>query len=263
MKLVRGYRRRFLVPKSQVVRGVNRYRTRAKRIKYRNTGVLNRAITKVLDKRTETKQISNTSDTYFNSGITSVSEFYSMIPSIVQGFGDSQRIGQKVRMKYLKIKGVISYETAVGTTNNLPIYTDIFILQDKIQKSQNSAPHDYKILNNSGISTTYNGDALVAQYPVNTEEFRLVKRIRRRLAFNYAPGSTSTTITEPYSRLQATFTIKIPVYNQQLDYESNTANLPQNTNFWLTAGFFQYTSTTQTAAPMRVQWVSTLYYKDD
>lgn len=240
-------------------------RTAGTRFKYRKGGSkLSRAITRVLDKRTETKQITNTVDQYFNSGISSTGEFYSLIPQITQGVGDAQRIGQKIRMKYLKVKGVVSYELSLNATNNLPIFVDMFILQDRIQRSQNNPPHTYQILNNSGVLTTYNGDSLVAQYPLNTEEWKLVKRKRVRLALNWAPGNSSTGITEPSAKLQRTFSFKIPVYNSMLDYESAGSNLPQNTNFWFTCGFFQYTNTVQTlGTPVRVQYVTTLYYKDD
>lgn len=222
-----------------------------------------RAVAKKLDKRVETKQITLQNDTYFNSSIASTSEFYNVIPNISQNSGDAGRIGQKVRMKYLKVKGICSYEVAVGASNNLPIFVDVFFLTDKIQKSQNMAPHDYKILNNSGVSTAYNGDTLIAQLPFNTEDFKLIKRKRIRLSLNWAPGNSSTGVVEPKAYLQKQFTVKIPVMNRVLDYESSSATLPQNTNIWMCAGFFQYSNTTQLVAPARIQWLSTLYYKDD
>lgn len=222
-----------------------------------------RAVAKKLDKKVETKQITVQNDTYFNSSIASTSEFYSVIPNIAQNVGDAGRVSSKIRMKYLKVKGICSYEVAVGASNNLPIYLDIFFLTDKIQKSQNLAPHDYKILNNSGVSTAYNGDTLISQLPINTEEFKLIKRKRIRLSLNWAPGNSSTGVVEPRAYLQKGFTVKIPVMNRVLDYESPSATLPINHNIWMCAGFFQYTNTTQLVAPARIQWLSTLYYKDD
>lgn len=239
-------------------------RAGATRYKYSNKSGLSRAIQRHLDKRVETKQLTVTKDEYFNSGITSVNEFYPLIPPISQGVGDSQRLGQKVRLKYLKIKGVVSYELSVNATNNFPVYVDMFILQDKIQRSQNNPPNSYQILTNGSSAVTYNGDQMVAQYPVDTENWRLIKRKRIKLALNYAPGASSSTLTDPIAPIFRTFSIKIPVYNKIIDYESAGSTLPQNTNFWFTCGFFQYTNTTQTlGTPVRVNYTSTVYYKDD
>lgn len=239
-------------------------RAGATRYRYSNKSGLSRAIQRHLDKRVETKQLTVTNDQFFNSGITSTSEFYPLIPQITQGVGDSQRLGQKVRLKYLKIKGVVSYEISAQASNNFPVYVDMFFLQDKIQRSQNNPPNSYQFLTNGSSNITYNGDQMVAQYPVDTEEWRLIKRKRIKLALNYAPGATSSTLTDPISPIFRTFSLKIPVYNKVIDYESAGATLPQNTNYWFTCGFFQYTNTVQTlGTPVRVNYTTTVYYKDD
>lgn len=249
------------VYKKRAIKAVRRKRY-SKRKTSKMVKMIRRVARSVVSRNNETKQVTTLNDIYFNSSISAVSEFYSLIPAISQGVGDYQRIGQKIRMKYLTIKGSVSYETAIGTTNNLPIYVDMFVLADKIQKSQNSSPHDYRILNASGSPVAYNGTGPYSHLPVNTEEFTLVKRIRKKLALNWAPGNTSTTITDPNQPLRAFFKLKIPVNRKVADYESASANLPQNCNYWLAAGFTQYTDSTQTAAPLRIQWAQTLYYTD-
>lgn len=247
-------------------KAVYRFKNRSKRfrrIRKYGKSRLARAIARQLDRRVETKIQTYTGDTYFNSAISSTSEMYNLIPSIAQGYGDSNRIGQKIRMKFLKLKGMMSYETAVGTTNNLPIYATIFIFKDKIQRSSNATPNSANLLASAGQPTQWDGTITTSLLPFNTEDFVLIKRKTVRLSYNWAPGNSSTGMVDPTRPLQRMISCKIPVYNKVLDYESSSANLPQNENIRFAIGFTQYTNTVQTAAPLRFQYTSTLYYKDD
>lgn len=235
---------------------------RYRKIRYTRSR-LSRAIARQLDRRVETKIQTYTGDTYFNSAISSVSEMYNLIPSIAQGYGDSNRIGQKIRMKFLKLKGMMSYETAVGTTNNLPIYATIFIFKDKIQRSSNQNPNSANLLANAGQPTQFDGTITTAMLPFNTEDFVLIKRKTVRLSMNWAPGNSSTGMVDPTRPLQRLISCKIPVYNKVFDYESSSSNLPQNDNIRFAIGFTQYSNTVQTAAPLRFQYTTTCWYKDD
>lgn len=248
------------VYKKRAIKAVRRKYTKRKAGKM--VSLIRRVARSVITKTSEGKQVTTLNDIYFNSAISAVGEFYSLIPAISQGDGDYQRDGNKIKMKYLTLKGSLSYEVAALATNNLPIYVDLFVLSDKIQKSQNASPHDYKILNASGTPVAYNGTGPYSHLPVNTDEFQLVKRIRKKLALNWAPGNTSTTITDPTTTLRAFFKLKIPVHGKIADYESASAVLPQNCNYWLAAGFTQYSDSVQSAAPLRIQWAQTLYYTD-
>lgn len=215
-------------------------------------------------KKAETKQVSQLNNINFNSSIDSTAEFYSLIPGVAQGNGDAQRIGQKITANYLKIKGFMSYEiqSLLPASNNLPIYVDIFIFSDKIQKSMNQPAYTSKILNNSGTMVNYSGIGMNSCLPFNTEDFKLVKRIRKKLSYAWAPGNTSTGIIDQTAPVFGRFSCNIPVKGKQFDYETSGAVLPQNVNYWMAVGFTQYTDTVQTATPLKVQWCSTLYYKD-
>jgi len=69
-----------------------------------------RAIAKsVIRKEAEDKFVSVAQDQSFNSTITSPAECYPVMPAISIGTGDFQRIGDKVRGKYLYVKGHIQY----------------------------------------------------------------------------------------------------------------------------------------------------------
>lgn len=244
-------------------RSIARSKKNYKRTKKTKSSALSRRISK-LEKLSigETKQITAGYDTYFNSGISSTSEFYSLIPALSQSVNDYGRVGNKISARYINLKGLLSYELASLQTNNFPIFAEVFIFSDKIQRSQNTAAHDYKLLNLSGSSVAYDGTQFYATLPFNTDEFQLIKRKKYRLAYNWAPGSSSTTFTEITAPLQRWVELSINMKDMLLDYESQTATLPDNHNIWMAVGFCQYTNTTQSVAPLRFQWSSTMYYRD-
>lgn len=253
-----SYRR---INAKSVYRYKNRFK-RYRRIRMRKNR-LTRAIARQLDRRVETKVQMYTGDQYFNSSISSVSELYSVLPSISQGYQEQNRISNRIRLKFLKMKGMLSYETAIGTTNNLPIYATIFVFKDKIQKSSNLPANSANILSNAGVGTTFDGTITTSLLPFNSSEFVLIKRKTVRLSYNWAPGNSSTGMVDPTRPLQRMVSIKIPVYNKILDYESNSANLPMSDNYRFAIGFTQYTNTVQTAAPLRFQYTTQCYFKDD
>lgn len=246
-------------------RTVSRWKNRTRRFRRirRGKSRLARAIGRVLDRRVETKQVTYTGDQYFNSAISSTSEMYNVINTVASGYNESQRIGSKIRLKYLTMKGMLSYETAIGTSNNFPIYATIFIFSDKIQKSSNLSPNSANLLFNNNQGTQWDGTQTTALLNFNTEEFRLIKRVTVKLSMNWAPGNSSTGMVDPTRPLQRYVKFKIPVMNKILEYESPSANLPSNTNIRFAIGFTQYTNTTQTAAPLRFQYVTNMWYKDE
>jgi len=62
----------------------------------------------------ETKQGFVSADTNFNSGINSTGDAKKLVPSIGQGTGDYQRIGDQVTALSMKLKGAIVYNPSVG-----------------------------------------------------------------------------------------------------------------------------------------------------
>lgn len=249
-------------------RGVKIYKKIKKSPKNRVSNSLYKSIrniaVKSVMKKAETKQSSQLNNINFNSSIDSTNEFYSLIPGVSQGNGDAQRIGQKITASYLKIKGFMSYEvqTLLPASNNLPIYADIFIFSDRLQKSMAQNASSSKILNNSGTMVNYSGIGMNSCLPFNTEDFKLIKRIRKKLSYAWAPGNSSTGLIDQTAPLFARFSCNIPVKGKQFDYETSGAVLPQNCNYWMAIGFTQYSDTVQTATPLKVQWCSTLYFKD-
>lgn len=85
---------------------------RGKRI---NTKAFKKKVLAVIRGQAETKQAFHSIIAEnFNSGINSTADTKKIVPSISQGVGDYQRIGDQVKCLSLKVKGAIVYNPSVG-----------------------------------------------------------------------------------------------------------------------------------------------------
>jgi len=142
-----------------------------------------RAIAKsVIRKEAEDKFVSVAQDQSFNSTITSPAECYPVMPAISIGTGDFQRIGDKVRGKYLYVKGHIQYNKSYIdnplVNNYLPPSTvRVMILSQKNIKCSNliSSRVDTQHLLKDNIATgtarPYNGSMMDNLSPINKDLF--------------------------------------------------------------------------------------------
>ena len=144
---------------------------RARKPKYiarGGTKAIRRVVKSVLAREAETKYVSLTNDQSFNSTISGPSEAYPLMPQIGQGTDDFQRIGDKVRGKYLYVKGHLmwnaSFINAVGVNNYVPPSTcRILILSQKNVKSNLQistdvdTPHLLKDNVGTGVARAYVG----------------------------------------------------------------------------------------------------------
>lgn len=229
---------------------------------YKRRTNLVRRVRSIVNSMEETKQKTTTYTISFNSGISNVSEIYNIIPTLALGTDSTNRIGSKVQPMWLKVCMIMKYNT--GGASNLPIHPAMFCLIDKNQRDSNSSFSSANILNNSGTPTTFDGTWSNSKLPVDTESFKLVKRKHFRLALNYAPGGTSTSITDPNEPVWREYAFKINLrkYCRQFDYNgSNTA--PSNFNLGLCMGYSRLDDVVDlVATPLVVMFQSTLYFKD-
>jgi len=86
---------------------------RAKRAK--PTGAFRKKVLAVIRTQAETKQAFHSIIAEsFNSGINSTADTKKIVPSIAQGVGDYQRIGDQLKCLSLTVKGAIVYNPSVG-----------------------------------------------------------------------------------------------------------------------------------------------------
>ena len=134
----------------------------------------------------EVKMVSTSGSASFNSGISSASECYSLMPQITQGLDDYQRIGDRVQGRYLYIKGYVQWDqsyistTLVGGTSWAPPSTcRVMILsQNNITTGSDISTradpaHLLKDNVGTGTARAYSGTIVDNLAPINRDLFKV------------------------------------------------------------------------------------------
>lgn len=98
---------------------------------------MTKAIQKIIHKDVETKTAyTQQYNTFFNSAINSSGDILPLIPSIANGTGDANKIGDQIRGQKLRIRGnlMTRFTGATGTTyyNNCRVGVRLMIVQPKM-----------------------------------------------------------------------------------------------------------------------------------
>lgn len=241
-------------------------RGKSKRRVYRSSRIkpktrLTRMIKNVVNKMEETKQISEqiTDVTLFNGSISLGSECYNALPAVLRGDTSYNRDGDKIQPMYLTLRFLLQL------TSGMPIHAHLFVLEDKLNRDGNTT-RDFNFLNLNGTDTNFDGSWINSGYPVNTEDFKLIKRKKIKLSFDQQPAGTGTSITED-GQVFKEIKVKIPIrkLHKYLDYwgAPSTSPQPKNCNLFWAIGYVNADgSVDSVSARLRVTCVSTLYYKD-
>lgn len=110
---------------------------------------------------------------FLNSGITSPSDCYPIMPTIVQGTSSNQRIGDKIRPKSLVVQGYITSDGTLDTSMLQRVR--LFILEDKgIRNWQNSGSLTVgsDLLDFAGSKAQYSGLPNHETIRLNTERYK-------------------------------------------------------------------------------------------
>lgn len=245
------------------------YKRKAKAISKPNVTSL---VKQIIYKECETKQNSITqSYTLFNSGISSTSEQYSLLPVIVLGTNSFNRIGDTIRPIKLVIRGVIT-SFADYSTGNEPyaqmLRTRLFVYQDKSIKCEvdkNSCSLD--VLDYGNSMTAYTGSLLDNTVPNNKQKFQFFADKKHTIHKPYGWTNSSTSaLTSMHSSMVKPFTIVIEKgLPAVLHYDNNkSTNYPTNFLPLLSLGYSyaQNTSPDTVRTQIGASWQATLYYKD-
>lgn len=236
-----------------------------------------RAIAKqVVHREAEDKFVSTEGAVLFNSTISSSSECYPLIPEITLGTGDFQRIGDKIRGKYLYIKGYLQYnlnylEFAVGNQYLLPVTARVMILSQKNIKvgsdvsSRADVAHLLKDNVGTGTARPYNAGVLDNLAPINKDLFKV--HLDRKIKLNWVQrgdqtntGDTGFGVGNDRTKY-FTCRIKMP---KTLTFDDGNINYPNNFAPFLCFGAVNDDGSTKytVGTPFRVGWISTAYFED-
>lgn len=250
-----------------------------KKFTVKRRGGLASAVKKVINRTAETKYITTQSDRSFNSSVSSPTECYELVPQVTQGDGDHQRIGDKIRGKYLIIRGHVQWDTNFlqqhSTTGYLPPATlRVMILSQNNVKvgsevSTRASPQ-FLLKDNvgTGVARAYTGGMWDNLAPINKDLFRV--HMDKKVKLNFVNWSYSTTGGGGQSESQAVgndrtkyFYCKIPI-NRTMKFDDINLNYPNSFAPFICLGGVNDdgTSAWSLQTPYRMSWNSTLYFTD-
>jgi len=210
----------------------------------------------------------------FNSTVGSSSECYPLVPDIAPGTGDNQRIGDKVKGKYLYVKGFVQWNGAFMRSSQYgpPCTVRAMVLSQKnikvasaVQSSVDVA-HLLKDNVSTGVARSYGGGMFDNLAPINKDLFRV--HLDKKMRLNYQTAQTVpvggvSPEWQSGNNLTKYFSCRIKVPNT-LTFDDGNINVPNNF-----APFFCFGAVADdnsgpflVGTPWEVNVQSILYYED-
>lgn len=212
-------------------------------------------------------------DATFNNTISSA-DLYPVCPGVSQGVGDYQRLGTKIRGKYLYIRGTVSLADSMNTGSggyadqaNGPIVARLLCLQSKAAKTNgaiSSVPIGSLLDDRIGTGATraFAGNSYDVYAPLNKDLFTVYMDKKVKLI----PQQASGVSTYPYvgQRTHA-FSCRVPAPKGMSFDDTSSGNNPTNfAPFFCAAWAYVNDKVPGTAdqVPVAIQAISTLYFTD-
>lgn len=245
---------------------------RKPRIAKSTSKAVTKAVKSALRREAETKLCSLRIDQSFNSQIGTSAECYPMMPTIAQGTDDNNRIGDKIRGRYLYIKGHLqynaSYINAVASNYVPPSTCRLMVLSQKNIKSNfqigTLADTDNLLKDNVGTGTgrAYVGAMTDNLAPINKDLFKV--HMDKKIKMDAIVQHSDTTGSMAFVGLKAYYfscRIKLPA---TLYYDTTNAGNPNNFApfFCMGSVLEDGTSPWQASSPYRVTILSSAYFED-
>lgn len=257
--------------------GLKARTTRKPRLSRPATTAVAKVVKRVMARTAETKYVSAQQDLSFNSTISSSGECYPLCPPVPQGVDDYQRIGDKIRGKYLIIRGKVQYNNSfldTSATQFIPPSTCrlMILSQNNIKVSSDVSTradvgHLLKDNVATGVARQYTGGQYDNLAPINRDLFKVHKDMKIKLNWiNHQivltdPGvSISHDVGNDRTKY---FYCKIPI-NRVMKFDDGVGNFPNSfAPFLCFGGVCDDGSSAWTAStPYRVTFTSTLYFQD-
>lgn len=170
------------------VAGAKRYVKKQKK----PTTALRDKVKRIISGMTETKYVTETicSNTTFNSVIVNPSDWYRCLPQLAQSDKGTSytREGKNVTPTHLKVHW--DFRFATDDANTRDIYVVLYVVQPKFQKASRRTDVNNQVSfynaayldDGRGTNTSFAGDWLTSQYPVETDLFTLLHKRTFRLS---------------------------------------------------------------------------------
>jgi len=226
---------------------------------------LDRAIKQVVRRHMETKCNQGTSAQINVNNIIAADDCYFLYPSITQGTGQSERIGNKIQPVYFNVKLLISCNDVKGIiASPTPTYFDIYIFKLKQQNAYAGPPTSTdmtKFLQSDNTSISYTGDTLSGLRPVNDDLFTLVTK-RRCVLSNMTNSTATLNIGAPVMPAR-TYSFNLTKHVKKTIIFDDNNGLMSNDNMFIAVGSSQMDGTsTGESLTGRYHLMVEMKYKD-
>lgn len=219
---------------------------------------------------------SNSTLTYFNSGINSTGDMLQIIPNISQGTSDNARIGDQIRSHNLNLRGYLKLDINTSGASNsdlTAVMVRLFVVSLKTKpnytEATSSATPLSGLLKKGGTTTAFTGVLSDIYAPVNTDLWTVHHDKRFYLSQSMIQNFNNTTNAIVPLDIRNTvrfFNLNIKCKNKLLKYDSNVSSgvLPSNYGpiFMLGYSFLNAASPDVVSARVGVQYDTTLSYED-
>lgn len=264
-------------------------KNRVRKNKTRKVGkTLTTAITKVMNRRSETKYVAEqllypgpgttipSSYVNFNSVIKNNTDWYRCCPLLDLGEQSNQREGAMVTPMSIKVHLNLRFDPTSSDPNSRDIYAVVYCGKPKPVNAYNgvtpsgvwpSGFNNYLDNGDGGANTFFNGNQLDSIKKIGTDTFTLKAK---RIIHLYKPaGTQNTTIgisstTSAQQVYQANTTI---VFNKPapLRYESKAFQVPSNFGYCWSVGYFYADGTAPDTLGglLKVSARLEMFFKDD
>jgi len=172
----------------------------------------------------------------YNSGINVTGDAPRVLPSITQGTGDSNRIGDQLKSQSLTVKGAIVYNPSTGqygTYANARLGVRMMIVQPRnfsnIDDVQSNAAAWMALLLKKGSSTAaFTGVLSDLWAPINSD---FIIKYYDKVFYLDAPYQQTAVGSTLMGRSTKMFSIKLKTRNKILRYDQNVSSGASPTNY--------------------------------
>lgn len=216
-------------------------------------------------------------DANFNNTISSA-DCYPLCPSITQGTGDYQRLGTRIRGKYIIVRGTVTLNDAMntgtggfGSQSYGPIIVRLLMLSCKAATNNNQIGGLSNQVNmgcliddriGTGATRQFTGNNYDVYAPLNKDLFKVWFDRKVKLVPQLA--DTASTASFLGQRTHS-FWCKIPAPANMTFDDTSSGNEPTNYAPFLCAGWAYMndkTPGTVDQVPVHIEAISTLYFSD-
>lgn len=202
-------------------------------------------VKRILDRRIEDKHIIwNVENLTPHNATISTADCVSLLQDIAQGTAENERVGDKIKPKYLRVNGVISLANSTipgGFTFTDPITVRVmaFTQNDVKVATQSSSVDTGNLLRGMNAqNTSFDGQTVKLMLPINTDKFKKIFDRQATLCPSWqvggSPSPGNAWDLNDRTMFKFSFKVKLPA---TLKYDIANGNYANNFAPWLGVGY--------------------------